>query len=44
MKLAIVLGLIAIALFFVWACCVTSGECSRREEEWEDLYDEEEDN
>lgn len=44
MILAIVLGLIAIALFFVYACCVTSGEYSRKEEEWEDLYDNEEDN
>ena len=41
MEIAIVLGLITIALFFIWACCITSGECSRREEEWEALYDEE---
>lgn len=41
MEIAIILGLIIIALFFIWACCITSGECSRREEEWEALYDEE---
>lgn len=41
METAIVLGLIAIALFFVWACCVTSGKCSRKEKEWEDLYEKE---
>ena len=43
MKLAIILGLIAIALFFIWACCRVSGEYSRKEKEWEDLYDNEKD-
>lgn len=44
MKIEIALGLIAIALFFIWACYRISGECSRKEKEWEDLYDNEEDN
>lgn len=41
MKIVIILGLIAIALFFIWACCVISGKCSKREEKWEDLYEKE---
>ena len=41
MKIVIILGLIAIALFFIWICCVISGKCSKREEKWEDLYEKE---
>lgn len=37
MILAIVLGLIIISLFFVWACCRLNSEYSRQEEEWEEL-------
>lgn len=38
MILLLILGLLLITVIvFLWSCCVVAGECSKLEEEYEDI-------